>query len=87
MTVVASMLLPVSWKIISGALTIMGVLCVLWTAYEVQIGIAHSRGASAVRSEDPQGFWLLIASNALMAALFFYGAFRAWKQGQREPNF
>jgi hypothetical protein len=76
-----------SWKIIAGALAIMGALGTLWVAYEVRTGIAQSRGATVVRSEDPQGFWILTAINAVVIGIFFFGAFKAWRQGQRDPNF
>ncbi len=76
-----------SWKIIAGTLAIMGALITLWVAYEVHTGVAHSRGDTVVRSENPQGFWILTAVNAVVIGIFFFGAFKAWRQGQRDPNF
>ena len=76
-----------SWKIISGALTIMGALCVLWVANDVRTGVANRRGYAWIWSEDPQGFWCTIAIDLVVIALFFFGAFKAWRQSQREPKF
>ncbi len=76
-----------SWRIVSGALTIMGILGALWVSDEVRTGIAHSRGSTVIHSEDPEWFWILTATNAVVIILFFFGALKAWKQGQRDPNF
>ncbi len=76
-----------SWKIIAGTLAILGALMTLWVVYEVRAGIARSRGATVVRSDDPQGLWILTAINAVVIGIFFFGAFKAWRQGHRDPNF
>lgn len=76
-----------TWKIISGVLTLMGLLCTVWVMWEIETGVAHQRGDPVIRSEDSFGFWLLTATNVIVIGLFFYGAWRAWRQSNREPNF
>ena len=45
-----------AWKVISGALTIIGVLTGLWTIHEARSGIAHTRGGTILRADSPQTF-------------------------------
>lgn len=76
-----------SWKIIAGALTTLGVLCGIWLIYEVRSGVAHTRGGTILHSESPQAFWFMIAIGVVWIAACFLGAVKAWRKGQREPNF
>lgn len=76
-----------TWKVISGVLTLMGLLCTAWVMWEIETGVAYQRGGPILRSEDYFAFWFLIATNVVIIGLFFYGAWRAWRQGNREPNF
>lgn len=78
---------PMSWKIISGALTTVGVLTGIWLIYEMRSGVAHTRGGTILQSESPQAFWFIIAIGVLWIAFCFFGAVKAWRKGQREPNF
>lgn len=75
-----------AWKVISGALTIIGVLTGLWTIHEARSGIAHTRGGTILRADSPQTFWFVIAIAVLWIAFCFFGAIKAWKMGPREPN-
>lgn len=76
-----------SWKIISGALTVLGVLSGSWLIYEVRSGVAHTRGGTLIQSENPQGFWFITAIGVLWIAFCFFGAVKAWRMGRRHPNF
>jgi hypothetical protein len=49
----------ITWNIISGVLTLMGLLRTAWIIWEIETGVAHQRGYSVIRSEDSFGFWLL----------------------------
>ncbi len=76
-----------SWKIISGAMTALGVLCGIWLVHEVRSGVTHTRGGAITRSESSETFWLNIAIGALWIAFCFYGAVKIWRKGEREPDF
>ena len=79
-------LAPMSWKIISGALTTLGVLSGIWLIYEVRSGVAHTRGGTILQSESPQAFWFISAIGILWIAFCFFGAVKAWRKAQIEPN-
>ena len=76
-----------SWKFISGALMVLGVLSGIWLIYEVRSGVTHTRGGTILQSENPQAFWFVIAIGVLWIAFCLFGAVKAWRKGQREPNF
>ncbi len=80
-------LAPMSWKIISGALMALGVLCGMWLIYEARSGVAQTRGGTINQVESPQAFWFVIGIGVLWIAFCFIGAVKAWRKGQREPNF
>ena len=75
-----------SWKIISGALAIIGMLTSFGLIHELGTGVAHTRGGTILRSQNPSGFWFVVGIEALWVALLVFGAFRAWRQSQRELN-
>jgi len=65
----------------------MGFGLAIWVVREVRTGVAHLKIASVLRSQDSQWFWIFIAIHALFVGLLFWGAFKEWRQGQRDPNF
>lgn len=76
-----------SWKVISGALAIVGVLSGIWLIDEVRSGVVHTRGGTILQSENQQAFWFVIAVGILWIAFCFFVAVRAWRKGEREPDF
>lgn len=76
-----------SWKIIAGALAILGSFAGFWVLHEMCTGVAYTRGGTIIRSESPIGFWMLSAVNLAGVAALFFAAASAWRRGQREPDF
>ncbi|KHL25658.1 hypothetical protein PK98_03125 [Croceibacterium mercuriale] len=75
------------WRIISGALAALGLLCGIWLIYEVRSGVTHTRGGTITRAESPEAFWFIIAIGILWIAFCFFAAVKAWRKSRREPSF